>query len=416
MFIFLKIFRESIRFAWHALVTNKLRTLLSLLGITIGIFAIISVFTAVDALERNVSNSVASLGENVIYIQKWPWAFSNDYPWWKYFQRPVPQLKEMNELKRRTSTVEHFVYEAFLNEKTIKYRSNAVENATIVITSHDYDKIKSFDMKWGRYLSEVESQAGRPVIVIGSDISDKLFGASNPVGKDITLMGRKLAVIGVFAKEGSSLFENSSDELVVIPVNFAKNIIDLNTDRVGSLIAAKAFPGITIEEMRDDLKSAMRAIRQIRPREEEDFALNEAKLLSTQVESIFSVISLAGAVIGGFSILVGGFGIANIMFVSVKERTSMIGIQKSLGAKNYFILLQFLVEAVFLCLIGGVIGLLFVYAAATTATVILDFDMSLTLKNIIIGLTVSAVIGIISGFVPAWMASRLDPVEAIRAN
>lgn len=416
MLIFLKIFGESIRFAWHALVTNKLRTLLSLLGITIGIFAIISVFTAVDALERNVTTSVASLGENVIYIQKWPWAFSNDYPWWKYFQRPVPKLQEMNELKKRTSTVEYFVYEAFLNEKTIKYKNNSVENATIVITSHDYDKIKSFDMKWGRYLSELESQAGRPVIVIGSEISENLFGGANPVGKDVVLMGRKLGVIGVFAKEGSSLFENSSDELVVIPVNFAKNIIDLNTDRVGSLIAARAFPGVTVDEMRDDLKGAMRSIRRLSPRKEDDFALNEAKLLSTQVESIFSVISLAGAVIGGFSILVGGFGIANIMFVSVKERTSMIGIQKSLGAKNYFILLQFLVEAVFLCLLGGIMGLLFVYAAATTATAILEFDMSLTLKNVIIGLTVSAVIGIISGFVPAWMASRLDPVEAIRAN
>ena len=416
MLVFIKIFGESIRFAWHALVTNKLRTLLSLLGISIGIFAIISVFTAVDALERNVSNSVSSLGENVIYVQKWPWTFSSEYPWWKYFQRPVPNLREMNELKRRTHTVEALVYEAFLNSKTIKYENNTVENTTVVMTSHDYDKIKNFDMRWGRYFSELESKAGRPVAVIGSAIAEKLFGNKNPEGKNIQLLGRKLTVIGVFAKEGSSLFENSSDELVVIPVNFAKGLVDLDTDRVQPLIAAVPYPGISVDEMRDDLKGAMRSIRQIRPTEEDDFALNEAKLLSTQVESIFGVISFAGAFIGGFSILVGGFGIANIMFVSVKERTSMIGIQKSLGAKNYFILLQFLIEAVFLCLIGGIIGLMLVFAIATTASVILDFEMPLTLRNILIGLIGSALIGIISGFVPAWMASRLDPVEAIRAN
>lgn len=416
MFIFLKIFGESIRFAWHALITNKLRTLLSLLGISIGIFAIISVFTAIDALERNVSNSVSSLGEDVIYVQKWPWTFSSDYPWWKYFQRPVPQLKEMNELKRRTNTVDALVYEAFLNAKNIKHGNNTLENTTIVITSHDYDKVKSFDLRSGRYFSELESQAGRPVAIIGSSIADNLFSGAGPEGKDITIMGRKVTVIGVFAKEGSSLFENSSDELVVVPVNFAKNIVDLNKDRLQPMIAAKPYPGISVEEMRDDLRGAMRSIRQLSPRQEDSFALNEAKLISTQVESIFGVIGLAGGVIGGFSILVGGFGIANIMFVSVKERTSMIGIQKSLGAKNYFILLQFLIEAIFLCLLGGAIGLMLVFAAATTASVILDFDMPLTLRNILIGLIGSAVIGIISGFVPAYMASQLDPVEAIRAN
>ena len=402
--------------AFNALVVNKLRTFLSLLGITIGIFAIISVFTAVDGLQNNVKGSIESLGNNVVYVEKWPWAFGSDYPWWKYWQRPVAGYKEMEQLKQRSSLAEGFAFMAWIGSQTIKYRNNSVENCDITLVSHTYADINSFNLLTGRYFTEAESESGYPVAIIGYDVDRNLFPFESSVGKNVTMRGRKLQVIGVFAKEGESIIGDSHDNTIIVPVNFARKILDIRSDRLNPLIMAKAKEGISNRELMDELRGNMRSIRRLRPVEEDNFALNETKLLSTQINGLFSALSMAGWIIGGFSILVGGFGIANIMFVSVKERTGIIGIQKSLGAKNYFILLQFLTEAVVLCLIGGALGLLLVFIASLFASHAMDFNMPLTVNNIILGLSVSAIIGIVSGFVPAFTASRLDPVEAIRAN
>lgn len=417
MNLFLKLFRESILFAFHALRANKLRTFLSLLGISIGIFAIISVFTAVDSMEDNVQSSVQSLGDNVIFIEKWPWGFGEgEYPWWKYWQRPLPGVREMEELKERTTTISYYSFEAYLGNKLIKYKNNSVENATLAFASHDFDKIKSFELTGGRYFSDIESATGKAVALIGSDIASGLFENQSPIDKQIITFGRKLTVIGVFKKEGSSILETSSDNLVLIPLNYARNIIDIRNDNVSPFIKAKVKDNVNNALAMEELKTAMRSIRRLRPSEDDDFALNESNLLTKNVSSLFDTVTFVGGIIGFFSVLVGGFGIANIMFVSVKERTNQIGIQKSLGAKNYFILLQFLVEAVVLCLIGGLIGLMIIWGLASLVTNALEFKMVLTMENISWGLGISAVIGIISGFVPAWVASRLDPVEAIRSN
>jgi len=416
VFIYIKLIKESILFAFHALAVNKLRTFLSLLGITIGIFTIILVFTVVDSLEKNVRSSVESLGDNVIYVQKWPWAFGSDYPWWKYWQRPLPDYKEMELLKERTYSAEAITYQANLSGKTIKHGSSSVENADVVAVSHEFDKIKSFELSDGRYFTELESEAGRPIAIIGAEISKTLFENADPIGKEIITIGRKLTVVGVFVKEGSSIMGSSLDNTALIPVNFARNVMNLKSDRTQPMIQVKGKPGVTNQELTEELKGAMRAIRRQRPFEEDNFALNESKLLSNQIGSLFDVVGIAGWIIGGFSILVGGFGIANIMFVSVRERTNQIGIQKSLGAKKYFILIQFLAEAVTLCVIGGMLGLLIVYLIALGATSFLDFDLTLSFANILRGLLISAIIGIISGFIPAYTASKLDPVEAIRSN
>jgi putative ABC transport system permease protein len=413
--LYLRLIKESIFMAWHALVVNKLRTFLSLLGVTIGIFAIISVFTAVDSLESNVKGSLDQLGSNVIYVQKWPWAFGGDYPWWKYWQRPVPSYKEMDELKHRNNLAEGFCFMANIGNATVKFKSNSVENCELSLVSHDFAQINSFNLESGRYFAESESYGGYPVAIIGNSIKDALFPNSDALDQSIIIRGRKVKIIGVFAKEGESLIGNSNDNGITLPVNFATKFIDLKSDRIDPVIMVKAKPGISNAELMDELKANMRSIRRQRPMEDDSFALNETKLLSTQVSGLFDAISIAGWIIGGFSILVGGFGIANIMFVSVKERTPLIGIQKSLGAKNYFILIQFLSESIVLCLFGGILGLVLVYIGTIVAG-FFDFNMVLTFSNIVLGLTVSTIIGLVSGFIPAYNASRLDPVEAIRAN
>jgi putative ABC transport system permease protein len=401
--------------AMKALAVNRLRTFLSLLGITIGIFAIISVFTAVDGMEDNVKGSIESLGSNVIYVQKWPWTFGNDYPWWKYWQRPLPGYKEMELLRHMNTLSQEFAFMAWAQGQTIKYKNNSVENCEITLASHSYADIATFNLTEGRYFTETESESGYPVAILGADVKKILFEDQPADGKYIKARGRRLKVIGVFSREGESIVGDTHDNTILVPVNYARKFLDIRSDQMNPLIMAKAKPGVTNAALMDELRGNMRAIRRLRPLEDDNFALNETKLLSTQVTSMFNFISVVGAVIGGFSILVGGFGIANIMFVSVKERTGLIGIQKSLGAKNYFILLQFLIESIFLSLIGGLLGIFLVYLITLLAGHF-GFTMPLTFKNIALGISVSALIGIISGFVPAFTASRLDPVEAIRAN
>lgn len=414
--IIFKILQESFRFAVQALFGNKLRTLLSLLGVTIGIFAIVSVFAVVDSLERNIRKSVESLGENVVFVTKWPWAMGGDYPWWKYYQRPVPTLKELPALEQRLETAEAVTFVAGAGNKTAKYGSNDVEGIGVAGVSHQYQDVYGFELSRGRYFSLLESATGKPVAVIGHNIVEALFEGEDPIGKQIKFMGQKATVIGVFEKAGDSIIGNSDDDNIVIPVKFARNFIRLNSESTNPMFMVKAKEGISNAQLKDDLVRVMRSVRRLSPKSDDDFALNETSILSKGIDMMFSAIDLAGIVIGGFSLLVGGFGIANIMFVSVKERTNIIGIQKAIGAKNYFILLQFLFEAVLLCLIGGAIGLLLVYAGTGLANQYIDFDISLSTNNIITGLWVSVLIGVVSGLIPALSASRLDPVEAIRSG
>ncbi|PBQ32705.1 ABC transporter [Sphingobacteriaceae bacterium] len=409
------LFKESLLFAWQSLVGNKLRSFLSLLGITIGIFAIILVFTIVDGLESNIRGSVESLGNNVVYVQKWPWTFGPDYPWWKYINRPTPQYYELDELQRRCKTTEAIAYRIGAR-RTIKYKSNSISNAVVGGISHEFYKIKSFDLSSGRYFTQNETDAGYRMVLIGAEIAAGLFGNEDPLGKQIKIAGQKATVIGVIKKEGESLLGMSFDYQVITPFNFARYMIDTRAESSDPTIYAKARPTISNAEMMDELTGVLRGLRKLKPAADPNFALNETSLISKAFDALFDIIGTAGWIIGGFSILVGGFGIANIMFVSVRERTNLIGIQKSLGAKNIFILFQFLSESVLLSFIGGFFGLLLTYIITELGKGAIGMDISLSSTNIILGFTISILIGIISGFIPAYSASQLDPVEAIRTN
>ena len=412
--IILRLIGESFRFASDALRQNKLRTMLSLLGITIGIFTIIFVFSAVDSLRAKLQESVDKLGSKTVFVQKWPWGGFGDYPWWKYVNRPEPSLRDYQLLKDRLEYAEGVSYEISANERTVKYRANSVDGAGIRAASQDFNKTWNLDFQEGRYFTENEGRAGSPVVLVGADIAEGLFNGDSAIGKSITVMGRRLNVVGVFKKEGEDMMGMSQDKNIVMPLNFAKGIMDVESDRYDPTITVRGYEHIELDEIESEIKGAMRSIRRIRPGIEDDFALNKSTIASQQLDTMFRMINIGGWAIGLFSILVGGFGIANIMFVSVKERTNIIGIQKSLGAKNYFIMLQFLFESIVLCLLGGLLGLFLVYLV-TLLTKAGGFEITLFMNNITLGIGVSLAIGTISGFWPAYAASRLDPVEAIRS-
>ncbi|MBC8489198.1 MAG: ABC transporter permease [Bacteroidetes bacterium] len=412
MKIFLKLLRESFVFAFQSIIVNKIRTLLSLLGITIGIFSVISVLTIFDSMEIAIHKSIDQLGDNALFVQKWPWAMGGDYPWWKYWKRPEPTLQDLREIQRRSTASEASTFMFSVN-RTVKYRNNSIEDIDIIAVSHDFEKVMPFDLEDGRYFTPIESKAGKNVTILGKDIAEKLFAGASPIGKQIKIFGSKLEVIGVMKKEGEDMFGSSSDDQVFIPVNYARNYIDIQN--VGTTIIVRAKPFVSNDELRDELVGIMRSVRKLKPKAENDFAINETSIISKGFDEFFGVIALIGWIVGGFSLLVGGFGIANIMFVSVKERTNQIGIQMSLGAKRFFILFQFLFEAIFLSLFGGIVGLLIIYIIVLLSQNF-PFTLQLTIGNIIIGISVSVIIGLIAGIVPSYLASRLDPVEAMRST
>jgi len=409
--LILKLLKESFIFAINSVIVNKVRTILSLLGITIGIFSIISVLTVFDSLENSIKESFEELGDDVVFVTKWPVVGNPNMPWWKYWNRPQPSEREMKEIQKRSGAAEYSA--AFFNfNRNIKYRNNTIENSGVLAVTQDYDKVIFFEIHEGRYFTPVESNAGRNVAILGAEIAETLFESLDPLGKEIKVGGRKCVVIGVLKKEGSAM-GNSNDQLVMIPLPFGKTLS--NSRNLNMTIAVKAAPNVSNDVLKDEITGILRAVRSQKAGEENSFDVSEISVVTNYIDQIFRIIGIVGWIIGGFSLLVGGFGIANIMFVSVKERTNQIGIQKALGAKNYFILTQFLFESVFLSLFGGILGLLLVYSGILIARQNIEFSIYLTSANVVIGLVVSVVIGLVAGFIPAWNASRLDPVVAMRS-
>lgn len=410
----LKLFRESYVFALKAIVVNKVRTFLSLLGITIGIFSIISVFTVFDSIERTIRESVNSLGSNILYVQKWPWAFGADYPWWEYMKRPEPRLSELNEIQRRSLAAEASAYVVGTSRK-VKH-GNLSMQGSINAVSHDYPEVSPIDLSSGRYFTFEESAGGRPVAIIGSEIASQLYAGQDPIGQKIKVFSRQVEIIGTFKKAGAMNFGNSTDNMVMVPVNFGKQFLDLKGDNIGAAIIVKAKPMVSNDELTYELKGLMRSVRKIKPGADDTFAINQTSFITKGFDSVFRVISIVGWIVGGFSLLVGGFGIANIMFVSVKERTPQIGVQKSMGAKKSFILQQFLFESIFLSLFGGLVGLFIIFIITQIISRVFDMPLVLTAGNIILGISVSGIIGLISGIIPALSAANLDPVESMRSS
>ncbi len=400
---------------------NILRTVLSLLGVTIGIFAIISVLTIVDSLERNIRESLDFLGSDIIYVTKWEFLPDADgvYKWWEFMRRPNPSYFEYKVLEENLKFAGGISIFADRGGHTLKNGSNSIESITLTGASYTYKDTKDLKIEQGRYFTPTETSAGRNVAIIGSKIAESLFPNNpSPIGETMKVKNIKFVIIGILEAEGESFLGTpSSDETCYIPYGSFRKMYLTGTgspNELGSAIALKGYStDIGLIELENEVTGLMRNLRGLKPKEKNDFALNRPEAIGKVLDGLFNVLNIAGWVIGGFSILIGGFGIANIMFVSVKERTSIIGLQKSLGAKNYFILFQFLFEAIFLSLIGGGAGLLLVYFI--TLIPMGSLEVSMSFANIMIGLGVSTAIGTLSGIIPSARAANMDPVIAIRS-
>lgn len=418
MKIILRVISESVMQATDQLVSNKLRSFLSLLGITIGIFCIIGVQAAVNSLQDNIMGSLKKLGEDVIYIQKMPWNEDPNENFWKYQRRPNPSYDDFEAIKARSKAASLVDYHVFIGTRTAKFRSNSVERVFVAAVTYDFDQLFNVTYDKGRYYTPSEYHYGVNKVLIGYEVAKELFGSVDPIGKKINLGGRDMEVIAVFEKSGKDLLKIMDfDKAIIISYELAKKIANVKTSNTwGTTVNVKAKPGVDLQELKDDLTWILRSDRRLKPREDDNFALNSQSVIAKLLDGVFDVLNILGLVIGLFAMLVGMVSVANIMFVSVKERTSIIGIKKALGAKRNIILLEFLIESIILCVIGGLLGLGLVYLLVASLEGVVPYPIYVDFTNMLWGLGISVFVGVLSGIIPAIQAARMDPVDAIRHN
>ncbi|HWI91333.1 MAG TPA: ABC transporter permease [Flavisolibacter sp.] len=405
---------SSFRIAMQELRKNKLRTFLSLFGVTIGIFCIIGVLATVNSLKLNIQSELKALGTNTIWIDKWEYGGGPDYPWWKYVKRPSPKYDELQEIKGKTSTADHVCF-MINTTSSVDYKDNSLSNVILYGVTEEFPEIQPVEIQYGRLMTDAEFGLGSNAAVIGNEVAEKVFGsAQGAVGKQITTKGKKVNVVGVIKKQGSSIIGGwQFDKSMVTSYRFARTIMDER--RSDPKILVKGKENISSKVLKDELKGVMRSVHKLSPKQDDDFALNDINDLSDSLEQAFSSINLGGWIIGILSFIVGIFGVANIMFVTVKERTTQIGLKKAIGAKNGVILTEFLLESAFLCIIGGLVGVTLLLIMAKIASAIMHFNFFLSADIIAIAIIICIVAGILAGIIPAIKAAKMDPVQAIRS-
>lgn len=414
-----QIIGRSIVQALQELKVNKLRTFLSLLGITIGIFCIIAVLTVLDSMKNNIKQEISSLGSDVLYIGRWPWMQEDgEYKWWEFLRRQSMGPKELKAVERDVKTIDYATLMYRDNGLTLKYADEELTGISGYAVTNFFDKIQNIDITHGRYLSLSEIDGGSNSVVLGSEVYESLFpGNADPIGAKVTFHGRGFNVVGVMRKAGQNVSGINLDNGVVYSYYAAAAVVDVKSINNDPTLLIKTSKEVSVEDAQLEVEGALRKARRVAPGAKNDFAVNKLSQITAQVNTMFDSINMIGYVIGGFSLIVGAFGIANIMFVTVKERTRVIGLKKAIGARENSILMEFLIEAITLCLAGGLVGIILVLLLALIITGVSDgFTVTLSLSNIILGLSISAIVGVLAGFIPARTAARLNPVTAIRSN
>lgn len=416
MFRNLAIIWTSFKMALQEFRSNKLRTFLSLLGITFGIFCIISVLSTISSMQMAVNRDLKALGNKTIYIDKWQYTAGPDYPWWKYVKRPTPKFDELRLLKMKVPDASHISFEMEAQDR-VEFGDNSLTGVSYYGNTEDFDKIQQVTIGAGRYFQQADFDHGSPYVVLGYRIAERLFNRPDKaVGQTVKLKGGKNAlVIGVIEKQGQSLIGGwDYDNSILLTYAFMKQMV--KDENAFPKLLAQAGSGISIEALQDELKGAMRSIRKLSPTQDDNFSLNNIDSLSKFFEPIFRGMNIGGWAIAVLSLIVGMFGVANIMFVTVRERTSQIGLKKAIGAKRGVILTEFLLESAFLCIIGGLIGLLAVFILTLVFSAILSFQVIIPLNIILLAVIICLFTGVTAGIIPAFVAARMDPVVAIRSK
>jgi putative ABC transport system permease protein len=409
----LNILWNSLRLTFQELKGNKLRTALSLTGVAFGIFCIIIVLAIVNSFELNIQNEVKSLGSNTIYIDKWDYSGGPDQPIWKFRARPVMKYEEAGLIKERSELLDDIAYLMQTNS-TLSHGDDVIQNASVygVIEAQMTIQPLAFDV--GRFFSSSEFTNGSNVCLLGYSNAESFFGSTDrAIGKQIEVKGKKVTVIGVIKKEGKNFIGWDYDNCVMMPYRFCKQIF--SDENSNPILIAKGKEKVTTAALMDELRGIMRQVRRLSPVQEDNFSLNSVEAFSKSLSSFFVTLNVIGSIIGGISLIIGMFSIANIMFVTVKERTSVIGLKKAIGAKKRSILFEFLMEATLLCLVGGAFGLFFVWLSAIIITKAAGFPVFISLPMLVTTVIICLVVGILAGIIPASRASKLDPVVAIRS-
>ncbi len=405
---FLSEVKEGLAISFAAIRANKMRSVLTTLGIVIGIVSVTAMAAAIDGLNQAFDRSAKAFGTDVMYIEKWPWISNED---WSSMRNRRDLKVEYADKVERQATLITAVAPVVITRMKVNVGNNGMEDAFVTGTTAAYNTASGIAELDGRFFSPEEAAGGRPVCVIGATVAETLFPTTDPIGQTMRVGGHPYTVLGVYEKQGGLFGRFTSDTRVFIPIHSFES-------RFGSrhyvTINVRAADVKAMEETKLELEGIMRQVRGIPPGKPNDFAINQQEVLTATFGGFSLVVASIGLIITGLSLLVGGIGIMNIMFVSVTERTREIGIRKAIGATRRTILFQFLTEAAALCLIGGLLGILLATLLVIIVNQTTELTASMPIPIVVLALLVSLAVGVISGFLPAYRAARMDPVEALR--